>query len=248
MAKRNDSKSKAGKKTEVVTKKADGTKKVTNVTLEDAKAVFDVAKDTKMKVTTGIRKDKQLLKNFDNREAKLLEQIERAKANTTKSAEDLVTKANEFKEETKKLAKEHEPLSKEAQAKRDRLEDLKIELAEIKAANRKKRDATRKSGKDGKPREVNVKVSKTALVKALARRAKDGFMVQYNSDGTGKGAVHRPTGVALVFGETGFTLTSGETSTEHKFGGGGIQIVEKAVRDAEKAAAKAAEADKAATG
>ena len=204
----------------VVTKKADGTKKTTVVGLETAKSRFDVAKKKLQDVKAQTRKDKRTVEQAAARKKKLTEQIERAKANTTKSAEELLKKAEEFEKEATKASKDSKSVSAQAEKIREEEAKLRQELAEIKAANRKKKTD------DGKPKKVNPKASKVALVRALARRK---FVVRYDSDGAAESAKTQDGSVNLAFGETDFTVKYLDKTETVAYGAGAIDKVEAGV-------------------
>lgn len=207
--------------------------------LVEAKAALEAAKKKKTQVAQAIRKHKRTLKDGPSRVEKLKEQIGRAKANTTKSAEELLKKAAEMEKEMTALDKEEAGLKKEASGLYREQEDLRIELGEIREANKAKRTEAANSNGTPQVRSAGMNSSKVALVKALSRRT---YVVQYGPGETpvAVGAKSQEGNLELVLGKDDFTMSiQGADSTTHSYGAGAIMVIENAFRAIPKADEKA---------
>lgn len=191
--------------------------------LAEAKAKFDAAKQKKASLNAAITKHKRTLKDGPKRVEKLKEQIVRAKANTTKSAEELLKKASEMEKETKKLEKETTALEKEAAGLYREQEDLRIELGEIRESNKAKRP--------GEPRRgTGMSSAKISLVKALSRRQ---YVVQYGPGDApaAVGAKSLDGRLVLILNQDDFSMSIlGAKPTIRAYGAGSIMSIETALR------------------
>lgn len=187
------------------------------VTLEVAKKTYDAARTKFTEIKKSISKHKRLIKNGPDMKVKLREQIARAKAGTTQSAENLVKRAKKFEEDALGLQQGALAGHNRAQKVVSEIDDLKTELAEIRAAKSKGRKT-----RTGKP---NPKAARTAFIKALRHRTPD-FVCQYTGEVV-TGCVHEKSGLKLELGDDGWTASlKGSKKTNHEYKAGAILLVE----------------------
>lgn len=187
------------------------------VSLAVAKKTYDEARTKYTDIKKSISKSKRFIKNGPDMKAKLKEQIARAKAGTTQSAENLVKRAKKFEDDA--LGMQQGALAEHNKAQKviSDIDDLKTELAEIRAAKSKGRKT-----RTGKP---NPKAARTAFIKALRHRTPD-FVCQYTGEVV-TGCIHEKSGLKLGLGDDGWTASlKGSKKTDHEYKAGAILLVE----------------------
>ena len=202
--------------------------------LMSAKERNELARKKLVAVKAKIRRAIQLQEKFGERKTKKEQAILRAKAGTTKSAEELNAKTEEFDAEVAKLLKENKGLLTEFEVMDGQLGEMDQELKEVRSANKKARKVP-EGGRTG----GSVAAAKAALVKALARRE---YIVRYDSDGaaeTAKKTVEDVT-VAITFGTEDWVTKVGDEEVTHNYGAGAIQIADGLFPKSKKNEAKAA--------
>jgi hypothetical protein len=207
---------------------------VAPVSIVSAKDKAEAARKKLMAIKAKIRKAENLKKKFDERKAKKETAIIRAKAGTSKSAEELEASAIQFEKDAAELLKKNRALLSDGDLMQGRLDTMDQELKEIRAANKKNRKTGTKTGGG------SVAAAKAALVKALSRRV---FIVRYDDAGeaalTATKTADKVT-VDIAFGDENWTTKVDGKSVTHNYGQGAIQIADGFFPKVEKEKAKKA--------
>jgi DNA repair exonuclease SbcCD ATPase subunit len=232
---------KGTKKSQETKKVAASTAKVTKTSVAVAPSAILSAKDKAeaarkklMAIKAKIRKALNLKKKYDERKAKKETAIIRAKAGTSKSAEELEASVIQFEKDAAALLKENKALLSDGDLMQGRLDVMDQELKEIRAANKKNRKTGTKTGGG------SVAAAKAALVKALSRRV---FIVRYDDAGeaalTATKTADKVTVDIKFLDESWETKVDGKVAT-HNYGQGAIQIADGFFPKVEKEKAKKA--------
>lgn len=200
--------------------------------LVSAKDKAEAARKKLMAIKAKVRKAENLKKKYEERKAKKETAIIRAKAGTSKSAEELEASAIQFEKDAAKLLKENKVLLSEGDLMQSALDTMDQELKEIRAANKKNRKTGTKTGGG------STAAAKAALVKALSRRV---FIVRY--DDAGEAALSATKTADKVTVNIAFEAESWTTDVDgkkatHNYGQGAIQIADGFFPKAEKETAK----------
>lgn len=220
MAKQGTKKTQENTGANASTGKDNKTKQAVAPTIVSAKDKAEAARKILVAIRAKIRKATNLKKNYEDRKAKKETAIIRAKAGTSKSAEELEASAVQFEKDAAELLKKNKALLSEGDLMANKLGRMDQELKEIRAANKKSRKTGTKSAGG------SVAAAKAALVKALARRT---FIVRYDDAGeaalTARKTADKVT-VLIVFGDENWVTDVDGKKATHNYGQGAIQIAD----------------------
>lgn len=186
--------------------------------LLEAKKIFEQTKKRLSEMKADVRKFKRKVEGAPKKLTNLRERLEKTKAGTTKTPEQLLAQAKKFEEEIAKVRGEYKTLKTQADDVYFEETAILDEIAEIKKSRSKGTTANgvgtfKVSGKH--------RSAKSALVKALARRV---WVIKYDAHGAAIAA--EKEGRVVAFGDEVWTTEYEKKTADHNYGAGAIQIAD----------------------